>query len=104
MNDPVVARLDEALADARQKLMQVINAGEVPAESLRMLIEVRQDLVFMSREAFVHRVELNDRIEELDAKKVDKNPNTVWLYRTLIGTALATVFGLLAWLVQGGLS
>lgn len=102
MDDPVIARLDEALADARHKVQHVILAGDIPEESLRMLIEVRQDLVFMSREALNHRVELHDRIEELDAKKVDKNPNTVWLYRTLIGTALATVFGLLAWLVQGG--
>ena len=102
MNDPVVARLDEALADARQKLMQVISAGEIPAESLRMLVEVRQDLVFMSREVLTHRIEIHDRIDELDAKKVDKNPNTIWLYRTMIGTALATVFGFLAWLVQGG--
>lgn len=102
MNDPVIERLDEALADARQKVQHVILAGDIPEESLRMLIEVRQDLVFMSREALNHRVELHDRIDELETKKVDKNPNTVWLYRTMIGTALATVAGLLAWLVQGG--
>ena len=102
MNDPVIARLDEALADARHKVSEVINAGEIPEESLRMLIEVRQDLVFMSREALNHRVELHDRIDELETKKVDKNPNTVWLYRTMIGTVLATVAGLLAWLIQGG--
>lgn len=102
MNDPVIERLDEALADARQKVQHVILAGDIPEESLRMLIEVRQDLVFMSREALNHRVELHDRIDELETKKVDKNPHTVWLYRTMIGTALATVAGLLAWLVQGG--
>lgn len=104
MDDPVIERLDEALADARQHAHQVILAGDIPAESLRMLIEVRQDLVFMSREALSHRIELHNRIDELDEKKVDKNPNTVWLYRTMIGTVLATVFGFLAWLVQGGLS
>lgn len=104
MNDPVVARLDEALSDARSKLHHVILSGGIPEESLRMLIEVRQDLVFMSREAQSHRLELHERIDELEEKKVDKNPNAVWLYRTLIGAALATGFGLLAWLVQGGLS
>lgn len=102
MDDPVVERLDEALADARAKLNRVIASGRIPDESLRMLIEVRQDLVFMARETVKSHKIVNERLEELDEQKVDKNPNTVWLYRTLIATALASAFGLVVWLIQGG--
>lgn len=102
MNDPVIERLDEALADARAKLTQVIVAGQIPHESMRMLIEVRQDLVFMAREAEADHRQLNSRIDDLERGKVDKNPNTVWLYRTFAATALTTAFGFILWLVQGG--
>lgn len=102
MSDPVIERLDEALADARAKLTQVIVAGQIPHESMRMLIEVRQDLVFMARETGEERRILNDRIDELERSKVDKNPNAVWMYRAFVGTFLTSAFGLLVWLVQGG--
>ena len=102
MSDPVIERLDEALADARAKLTQVIVAGQIPHESMRMLIEVRQDLVFMARETGEDRRELSARIDELDRTKVDKNPNNVWMYRAITGTFITTVFGILAWLIQGG--
>lgn len=102
MADPVIERLDEALADARSKLSIVIAAGHIPDESLRMLIEVRQDLVFMAREAAEDHKFLNSRIDELERGKVDKNPNAQWMYRAVIGTALTSAFGLLIWLIQGG--
>jgi flagellar biosynthesis protein FliP len=102
VSDPVIERLDEALADARAKLTQVIVAGQIPHESMRMLIEVRQDLVFMARETGEERRALSARIEELDRNKVDKNPNATWMYRAFIGTALTSAFGLLVWLLQGG--
>lgn len=102
MTDPVIERLDEALADARAKLTQVIVAGQIPHESMRMLIEVRQDLVFMAREAEEDHKFLNSRIDELERGKVDKNPNTQWMYRAILGTALTSAFGLLVWLIQGG--
>ena len=102
MSDPVIERLDEALADARAKLTQVIVSGQIPHESMRMLIEVRQDLVFMAREAEEDHKFLNSRIDELERGKVDKNPNAVWMYRAFIGTFLTSAFGLIVWLVQGG--
>lgn len=102
VSDPVIERLDEALADARAKLTQVIVAGQIPHESMRMLVEVRQDLVFMARETGEDRRELVARIDELDRTKVDKNPNSTWIYRALAGTFITTAFGLLAWLIQGG--
>jgi hypothetical protein len=102
VSDPVIERLDEALADARAKLTQVIVAGQIPHESMRMLIEVRQDLVFMARETGEERRALSARIDELDRTKVDKNPNSVWMYRAFVGTFLTSAFGLLVWLVQGG--
>lgn len=102
VDDPVVERLDEALTDARTKLNQVILAGHIPEESLRMLIEVRQDLVFLARANEKDRHGLHERIDELEKSKVDKNPNTVWMYRTTISASIAAVIGLLVWLVQGG--
>lgn len=102
MSDPVIERLSEALADARSKVTQVIAAGQIPEESLRMLIEVRQDLVFMAREAEEDHRLLNTRIDELERGKVDKNPNSVWMYRAFVGTFITSAFGLLVWLVQGG--
>lgn len=102
VEDPVVERLDEALTDARVKINQVILAGRIPEESLRMLIEVRQDLVFLARANTNEAELLRDKLAELDRKKLDKNPNAVWLYRSIVGTGIAAVFGLLIWLVQGG--
>jgi hypothetical protein len=102
VSDPVIERLDEALADARAKLTQVIVAGQIPHESMRMLVEVRQDLVFMARETGEEHRALTARLEELDRTKVDKNPNAVWMYRALVGTGLTSAFGLLVWLIQGG--
>ena len=103
MSDPVIERLNEALADARSKVTQVILAGQIPEESLRMLIEVRQDLVFMAREAEEDHQLLNTRIDELERGKVDKNPNATWMYRAFVGTFLTSAFGLLVWLIQGGM-
>jgi hypothetical protein len=100
--DPVVERLDEALADARHKVSQVIIRGDMPEESLRLLVEIRQDLVFMARESAKNRRAFHERLEELDAKKVDKNPNVVWLYRVVLGGLVTSVFGLIVWLIQGG--
>jgi hypothetical protein len=100
--DPAVERLDEALADARQKVSQVIARGDVPEDSLRLLVEVRQDLVFMARESAKNRHAFHQRLEELDARKVDKNPNAVWLYRVILGGLVTSVFGLIVWLIQGG--
>lgn len=102
MDDPVIERLDEALRDARFKLNKALSSGQIPDEQLRMLIEVRQDLVFMARESLRMRQAFHERLDELDEAKVDKNPNAVWLYRTMIGGAVASAFGLLLWLVQGG--
>ena len=101
-DDPAVERLDEALSDARRKVNQVISRGDVPEESLRMLIEVRQDLVFMARESAKNRHILHERINDLDDRKVDKNPNTVWMYRAILGGLVTSVFALIVWLIQGG--
>lgn len=101
-DDPVVERLDEALSDARDKVNQVIAAGHIPDESLRLLVEVRQDLVFMAREAARARHVLHERLTDLDNRKVDKNPNTVWTYRTILGGLVTSVFALIVWLIQGG--
>ena len=101
-NDPAVERLDEALSDARRKVNQIISRGDVPEESLRLLVEIRQDLVFMARESAKNRLAFNERLDELDGRKVDKNPNTVWTYRAILGGLITSVFGLVVWLIQGG--
>ena len=110
--DPVIERLDEALSDARVKLNEVLRSGRVEdAEAIRMLVEVRQDIVFAERQRKIEMrkaheaiMEVGKKVEDLDAKKVDKNPNMVWFYRLVIGGVVTSILALIVWLVEGGLA
>lgn len=100
--DPVVERLDDALTDARYKLNRVIDSGlSDQAESMRMLIAVREDLIFMARQRNIEEARIHGRIDSLEEKKVDKNPNASKVFWILV-TAMASGFvGLVVWLIQG---
>lgn len=98
--DPTIARLD----DARDRWQRIVSSGEAnPAEALRELATVRDDLLFIERQRVQQVLALNERIDELEETKVSKNPSAIWTYRLFVGAAVTALFSIIVWLVQQGL-
>jgi hypothetical protein len=98
--DPTIERLD----DARDRWRRIVDNGQAdPAEALRELATVRDDLLFIERQRQEEERKIHARISKIEAAKVDKNPTTVWVYRLVVGGAITAIFSVIAWLVIAGL-
>lgn len=94
-DDPVEGRLDDALDRLRDLEIRAQRGEDIPNATIVTEVRaIRDDLLAERRATQKAEKKVHDRIDYLDAKKVDKNPTAnrvFWIFMTAFAGAIGTI-------------